>query len=792
MRLTKKTLLSASLAFVMTAMSVAVPVVATAADPATDEGNVNTAYHLAENIGEGNILHAFNWYFNDVKKYMKDIAAAGFSSVQVSPVQGNKNTINVGAYALDWWATYQPINFEIGNNYGTREEFKAMCDEAEKYGVKIIVDIVANHMAQDNEGTAGGLHPDIIADLRDDPDCWHTSTTNISDTNRYSMTQNLLNGIPDLNTSNVKVQNYVKSLLKDCIDCGADGFRFDAAKHIELDTDPDINGVHYASDFWKNVTSYARELKPDVFIYGEVLNPFGTDVSNYTKYMSITDSKYGEKVRNAAKGTNTPGLANLTFPNEDPSHFVLWYESHDTYTARQSTALGGRQNDLEHTKLLMGWGMIGARKDSPSLYLVRPAHEKTENSSGGIIYDELMGGPGQLLWQDPTIVAINELKNSHVGESENAFSVDELTKVFFVQRGDDSMVITNYNTKDAELNVQTTMKDGVYKDVVSDREYTVTNGVLTGSIPTKTVVVLNARTNAVPTATITLGDRVIKPSDSDLSFTGENLQFRLNCSEDVTDGEISCYNAATSELLATEDFIGGMEYLDVSLESAVEVGESVKIVVKYQNDNGDVEDIYTIMRKDPDANCVAYLDMSYLKDWDAQDAPGVYCYAKNADGEQLADYPGYQMQRVIGTTYVKCELPEKAGFVKFNEGPVESGLDGRTIPPTVADYGSAIYPEHREAGGLEITGSMLWSKGTWSNYTEEHSAECTPYSYGDVNGDGVVNLADAILTQKQSLNISTLSDKGIYSADIDGDFEVSLNDAVTIQKDCLTRQNQFI
>ena len=28
---------------------------------------------------------------------------------------------------------------------GTKSEFKAMCDEADKYGIKVIVDLVANH-----------------------------------------------------------------------------------------------------------------------------------------------------------------------------------------------------------------------------------------------------------------------------------------------------------------------------------------------------------------------------------------------------------------------------------------------------------------------------------------------------------------------------------------------------------------------------------------------------------------------------------------------------------------------
>ena len=55
-----------------------------------------------------------------------------------------------GGVDSNWWKAYQPVTFSICNNgytwYGTKAEFKAMCDEAEKYGVRVIVDIVANHM----------------------------------------------------------------------------------------------------------------------------------------------------------------------------------------------------------------------------------------------------------------------------------------------------------------------------------------------------------------------------------------------------------------------------------------------------------------------------------------------------------------------------------------------------------------------------------------------------------------------------------------------------------------------
>lgn len=768
MRFSKKALLSVSMAAVMTATCVVVPATVSAADSgeadASTSTNLNEAYNLAPTVGEGNILHAFNWYFNDVRRYMKDIAEAGYTSVQVSPVQGNKATINVQSYACDWWATYQPINFEIGNNYGTKADFKAMCEEADKYGVKIIVDIVANHMAQADTGVAGEVHENVIADIKDDPDCWHNTTSTTSDVSRYSMTQYTLDGIPDLNTSNEKVQSYVKSLLKECIDSGADGFRFDAAKHIELDTDEAVNGVEYASDFWSNITSYARDIKPDIFIYGEVLAPFGTDATNYTQYMRITDSDYGNKVRNATRGTNTPGLISPSFENTDGDDYVLWIESHDNYNSWTAV------KTLTEVHFRLGWGIIGARQNSPALYLVRPEH-----ASKHLAYDELMGGPGDLMWQDSVITTINDFKNQFVGQSETLYSD---TKMFFVQRGTTGMVATNYSTADYEANLQTTLDDGTYTDQVSGAEFTVTGGVLTGTIPAKTVVVLYTPDEAAPEATVTLNDTVIETSSESTSFVGDTAELKVSFSENVTSYEV-VENGKSLGVVT-----GSNNDLNTIIGEGVADNEEITVTVKASSNAGNIAHTYYITKKAADAPIIAYFDAKGNESWDLEDAPGIYCFAKDANGKAITEYPGYLMTKVPGTTLVKVELPSNTAVVKFNEGPVSTGLDGRTIPSTVVEYGTAKSPQNRESGGLDITGSMVWTNGCWQNYNDEGKSfyECTAYAFGDVNGDGKVNLVDAILANKATVQAVTLTENEAYAADLNDNFDIELIDALAIQK----------
>ena len=206
---------------------------------------------------DGNILHAFNWSYNDIKENLQLISEAGFKSIQTSPVQQPK------AGGAAWWAMYQPVSFSIATSspLGTKEELKSLCEEADKYGLKIIADIVFNHMATNGDVDSNGLpvvdpevesyEPEIYANIKE---TFH-SNKNLS--NGGSTTQ-LYDGLPDLNTSNTLVQERALSLLKECIDVGVDGFRFDAAKHIETEKD-----ANYSSSFWSNTLGVAKTYYKD-------------------------------------------------------------------------------------------------------------------------------------------------------------------------------------------------------------------------------------------------------------------------------------------------------------------------------------------------------------------------------------------------------------------------------------------------------------------------------------------------------------------------------------------------
>ena len=483
-----------------------------------------TDYGLAETSQKGVILHCWNWSYKNIKKYMKDIAAAGYTSVQTSPVQQPKDYYwegvaygnvgipdGTGGYEGNWWKAYQPVTFSICNNghtwYGNKQEFKEMCAEAEKYGVKVIVDIVANHMGNiqgwkigDVETVMGDISPQVgefwEPKMLTDSSYWHISTswTHSSD-ERFDVTQGNM-GMPDLNTGDSKVQQMVLGLLKECIDCGADGFRFDAAKHIETPKD----NAKFASNFWDVVLDGARAYYKQkngydgIYFYGEVLNRIDdTNAENYyLSKMSLTDNSTSDNLRNSVVHGQVSALATsgyCGYIHGKADHAVMWAESHDTYMG------GGSSYDANDSDIKKTWAILASRKDATGLFFARPYYSKDilagdvskARQSYATILENVggeqtqLGDVGTLTWADPAVVAANRFRNFFVGQSEKLGSSGNTV---YNMRGTTGVVIVRGDGAGA-VSLSIGMKDGTYTDRVTGEKFTVSGGRISGTIKNK-------------------------------------------------------------------------------------------------------------------------------------------------------------------------------------------------------------------------------------------------------------------------------------------------------------------
>ena len=434
-------------------------------------------------IQNGVTLHCWNWSFAEIEKNIPLIAKLGYTAIQTSPVQPLKEATNLPGHSVggNWWVYYQPVDFVIttgsGNALGTKDDLISMIETAHAYGVQVILDVVVNHLGN----RTGNDLSDAIPEYLRVSEYWHDITTNTTDySNRFDMTQHCMGGLPDLNTANAEIQGYILDFLKECVDAGADGFRFDAAKHIETPADD----TSFASDFWPVVVGGAEEYAldtygKDLYIYGETLDDPAIAISAYTGYMAITDNGWGNHLRSMVDA-GTATMVSGYYKSAPASQLVIWAESHDTFATDDQNQSSAHVSEAVINKT---WALVAARADAMGLYLARP-----ESLTQAIGVASVTG------WDNPEVEAVNKFHNYFVGQSEHISNEKGFS---YVERGTSGVVLVQVSQTAAvadEISLTVyAMADGTYVDQLTGNVFTVENGTLTGEVgATGIAVIYNA------------------------------------------------------------------------------------------------------------------------------------------------------------------------------------------------------------------------------------------------------------------------------------------------------------
>lgn len=718
-------------------------------------------YGLVDNVQDGQILQCWNWSYNGIKANMQKIAEQGFSAIQTSPIQTIKETTQNRQMSGSWWVYYQPSNFSIETNgqnaCGTKSEFKAMCDEAHKYGVKVIVDAVLNHLANNGDNT---LSPTIPDDIRNDSSCWHDIKTNSWYASRYDITQYCMGGLPDLNTANTKIQNYAISFLKESIEAGADGFRFDGAKHIETPVD---NGC--ASQFWPNVlgaaTSYAKSTRGITpYYYGEVLDKVTGDsdtgvassvLSSYTSMMSITTSSVSNSIRNSVNSGNANGAKRSDFNLDDGSKAaanksVLWNESHDTYA-------NGSSRGQSDTTLKKSWAMVGSRAQSCGMYLARPKN-----------YSDQIGTASVTAWGDVEVKAVNQFKNYFVGKTEYLSSEGSIA---YNERGTEGVVLVNCGGSSASVSVTAhKMASGTYTDQITGNEFTVSNGKISGNIGSTGVAVVYNPKPAGPSASVTPGSQ---------SYKTDTLTLTLNY-KNATSGQYSIDGGSYTS------FTDGKT---ITIGSGLAYGTKTTVSVK-ATDGTTTSDVqtYTYTKVEPSLVQKVYFDNSSYN-WSS-----AYAYIYDELMITNGDWPGVQMTKDSATGYYVIEVPEELA-------------NGYVILTESKNATSNRYPADGETG-MALNGKTMIMRAnhSWEEYTETPATTAAPTTQpttaapttvpattvpadkvliGDTNLDGTITISDATEIQYQISEYKALTGDNAVAADTDKNGTINIKDATAIQ-----------
>lgn len=567
---------------------------------------------------DGTVLHAWCWSFNAIKENMAAIKEAGYTSVQTSPI----NAVVVGnggdkKFTNQWYYHYQPTAYTIGNyQLGTEAEFIEMNRVAEQYGIKIIVDAVLNHTTSD--------YSKVSSEIKSINN-WTHGADRISNWNsREEVTQKSLLGLWELNTQNPEVQQYLLKFLKNAVSDGADGFRYDAAKHIEL---PGEYPNQYGSNFWNVILNNGSE-----FQYGEVLQDNISRDADYANLMSITASQYGHSIREILRNrnANAGNLGNYR-AGVDPSKLVLWVESHDTY-ANGNTDSESESAWMSDEDLKLGWAMITARAKGTPLFFSRPV-----GGGKGVRFPEQtkIGDAGSNLYKDPTIVAVNKFHNAMVGQSEYIRNPNGDTNVAMIERGTQGAVIANLSDSEKSLNTETKLANGTYKDQISGKTYTVSNGRLSGSIARRSVLVLTKGDDNLASLSVQ------GYQEGSHTFLTDTLNLTLQTSN-TSEATYSVNNGAPIK------FENGKV---ITIGSQVQFGETVTVTLSAKNAKGEtVQSVYRFTKEDPNANTTIRFENP--DKW-----TDVFVYMYNAKGEKLLGaWPGTKMEK-DGTGLLAITLP---------------------------------------------------------------------------------------------------------------------------------------
>lgn len=418
-------------------------------------------YGIPTKIQDGNILHCFNWPISTVKNLLPEIAEAGYGSVQLSPLQRKDVQSN-----WHWYDLYCPYDIALQNSaaLGSKSDLISLCEEAEKYGIKVIVDVVANHINWTNK-----YYNDAWWSVGDRTRAGRSQSGSINYNNRQQITQNRLGDYFEVNSENEDVIQRTVEYIQELADCGVKGIRWDAAKHIALPSES------FGGPFWARVTSCV----PGMYHYGEILddpaNGQGALIKEYAKYMSVTDNRYSNTAARTYNGV--AAAAHGTWVNNQglpPSKMVYWGESHDTYSNDEWS------QNKDQSVIDRAYATVACRQGATALYLGRPSNKG---------FGSIQIKKGTDAYKGKAVAEVNKFRNVMTGRAES-FTKNGSNECCITRDNGGAVIVMKTNGEVSIANGNGYCPEGTYIDRVAGGTFTVTKSTIKGTVGESGIAVL--------------------------------------------------------------------------------------------------------------------------------------------------------------------------------------------------------------------------------------------------------------------------------------------------------------
>lgn len=302
------------------------------------------------------IFHAFNQQYKDIENFVCILADQGYSHIQISPAQ--KSHPGPFPSPVEWAQRYQPVDYSVIEGLGSESDLQDLTNTAHSCNVKVIADVVFNHMADLDSGDDfedltkyPGLSPSDFNTVASNPG-QKPCDINYSDGNRDSEINCWLSTLPDLKfTDNVK--SIQKAHLKKLLDLGIDGFRFDAAKHMP-------NAV--LQEYIDYINS---ESNGETWNYLEVIEDGDTRAEDYNSIAAVTDFRLYNSMKDAF--TFGGDLRSLPANAVNDPRSVTFGRNHDTIAEIRINGNGAINPYDDITDSYLATAYVLAREDGTPL-----------------------------------------------------------------------------------------------------------------------------------------------------------------------------------------------------------------------------------------------------------------------------------------------------------------------------------------------------------------------------------------------------------------------------------------
>ncbi len=183
--------------------------------------------------------------------------------------------------------------YNIDPDFGTLEDFDKLIEECDKRGIKLIIDLVLNHISSENplfinarkEIESGKLDGDAEYFEIHPASYFSSDTQVVTFSNGYACEANFSQEMPEWNLNSEKTRKEFEKIAKFWLDRGVAGFRLDATKYY---TNKETDGEEFLKWFY----STCKDINPDVYMVGET---WSDDSDIERLYESGIDSQFAFK-----------------------------------------------------------------------------------------------------------------------------------------------------------------------------------------------------------------------------------------------------------------------------------------------------------------------------------------------------------------------------------------------------------------------------------------------------------------------------------------------------------------